>query len=464
MHMENIDDKNGKAVTNTVKISLTDRFILLKIKKNESDIRFIRSLHYARWDSAAFCWVISRTEENIRMLRNYFKERLDDTEIDTEVMKSGGKVSRKKTEDNKLIVVKYHNGRIRLIFRYNKELIKLIKQQAFYTWDQDNSWWTLPHTETILEKLADFCTAAGWYYQYLEDLKNLIRKPRQRPEEIENYRETPDCYTDKLRVLRYSEHTIKTYVDCFKEFINYFSTKEIDHITQEEIMAYLLYLVDERQISTSYQNQAINAIKFYYEKVLKGTRQVYYIERPRKERTLPTVLSEEEVKTLISSFTNLKHKCMVMLAYSAGLRVGEVINLKVKDIDSKRMLINIKGGKGKKDRITLLSKKLLPILREYYNMYKPKEYLFEGQMGGQYSARSVQETLKFHAEKCGFRKHITVHTLRHSFATHLLENGTDQRYIQSLLGHESPKTTNIYTHITTKGFDQLRNPMDNLDL
>ncbi len=455
----NTDDDSSK-----VTLSLTPRFILLKVRKDPKDIQFLRTLRYARWDSAAYCWVISHKPENLQMIRNYFGTRLVEATEVVEIKPAKPKSQVVDAEPNKLLVVKYHNGRIRLIFKYNKDFVKLIKQQAFYTWDKENAWWTLPHTETILEKLTDFCKAAGWEYQYLEDLKHLTRKPRQRPEEIENYREIPDSYADKLRVLRYSEHTIRTYVDCFKEFINYFSTKEIDQITQEEIMAYLLYLVDERQISTSYQNQAINAIKFYYEKVLKGPRRVYYIERPRKERTLPVVLSEEEVKTLISSFTNLKHKCMIMLAYSAGLRVGEVVNLKVKDIDSKRMLINIKGGKGKKDRITLLSNKLLPLLREYYTIYKPKEYLFEGQMGGQYSVRSVQETLKYHANKCGFRKHITVHTLRHSFATHLLENGTDQRYIQSLLGHESPKTTNIYTHITTKGFDQLRNPMDNLDL
>ena len=153
-----------------------------------------------------------------------------------------------------------------------------------------------------------------------------------------------------------------------------------------------------------------------------------------------------------------------MTSYAAGLRVGELLNLKVKDIDSKRMLIRIRQGKGKKDRVTLLSVRLLESLRDYYNQYHPREYLFEGVAGGMYAERSVQNVLKRACQKAGILKHVTMHTLRHSFATHLLEHNTDLRYIQELLGHSNPKTTQIYTHITTKGFDQLRSPLDNLDL
>ena len=229
-------------------------------------------------------------------------------------------------------------------------------------------------------------------------------------------------------------------------------------------MDYLLYLVEQRQISTSYQNQAINAIKFYYEKVMKGPRKVYYIERPRKEKLLPTVLSEEEVVKIIESIHNLKHKCLIMTCYSGGMRISEVLNLRPSDIDSKRMLITIKGAKGKKDRVTILSAKLLALLREYYKMYKPAEYLFSGYSGGKYAERSAQNIIKHACSAAGILKHVTLHTLRHSWATHLLENGTDIRYIQSLLGHSSPKTTQIYTHITTKGLDQITNPLDKMNI
>lgn len=175
-------------------------------------------------------------------------------------------------------------------------------------------------------------------------------------------------------------------------------------------------------------------------------------------------MSEEEIIKLFNHISNLKHKCILMAIYSGGLRLSEVVNLKVSDIDSKRMMVFIKGGKGRKDRYTILSKELLNCLREYYIKEKPKDWLFEGTTGGQYSSRSVQAIMKAAVKRAGIKKHATVHTLRHSFATHMLENGTDLRYIQNLLGHNSSRTTEIYTHITTKGLEQLSSPLDKLFL
>jgi integrase/recombinase XerD len=222
--------------------------------------------------------------------------------------------------------------------------------------------------------------------------------------------------------------------------------------------------VNERNISGSYQNQSINAIKFYYERVIGGQRKIYTIDRPRKEKMLPEVLSEEEMVKILNATQNLKHKAILMTIYSAGLRISELINLRIKDIDSKRMQIRVEQAKGKKDRYTLLGTKTLEVLRKYVAEYKPKVWLFEGVKGEQYSTSSIQANLKIAVDKVGINKRITVHTLRHSFATHLLEAGTDIRYIQSLLGHSSGKTTEIYTHITTKGFDQIKSPLDKLEI
>jgi site-specific recombinase XerD len=264
--------------------------------------------------------------------------------------------------------------------------------------------------------------------------------------------------------MRYSKNTVDVYCSCFEEFLNYFPERNVDEIERTDIERYMRYLVEERCISTSYQNQSINAIKFYYEKVMGGKRNVYYIERPRKEHTIPTVLSEEEVRDVIKSIRNLKHKCLIMLTYSTGMRVGELLNLRPEDIDSDRMQVKIRGGKGKKDRVSILSTKMLEVLREYYKVYRPGPWLFVGQMGGKYSEGSAQAILKAACKHAKIKKNVSMHTLRHSFATHLLENGTDLRYIQELLGHSSPKTTQIYTHITTKGMDQLKNPLDKLDI
>jgi len=267
-------------------------------------------------------------------------------------------------------------------------------------------------------------------------------------------------YTDLLIQKRYSENTIKTYCNYFKDFCIYFNNKPLEIITTSQINSYILDLIKSKNISISQQNQRINAIKFYYEKVLRRDKQYYELYRPKKEHKLPKVLSKNEIKKIFDVTSNLKHKCILMLIYSAGLRRSELLNLKFNDIDSKRMIIHIHEAKGKKDRISLLSDNLLQLLRQYYKEYRPKKYLFEGQYGGQYSASSVGNILKKSAKKAGIRKTVTPHMLRHSFATHLLEQGTDLRYIQELLGHGSSKTTEIYTHVSKKAIDQIKNPMD----
>ena len=230
-------------------------------------------------------------------------------------------------------------------------------------------------------------------------------------------------------------------------------------------MRFLRYLVDERQISTSYQNQSINAIKFYYEQVLGGKRKFYFLDRPRKEKRLPVVLSEPEVVRIFAQVDNLKHKCLLMLIYSAGLRIGEALHLKVADIDSARGQVNIRGAKGNKDRVSLLSASLLPLLREYYQQYRPKKYLFEGMSGGKIlGPQCAGGAQAGGVQQAKIQKKVTLHTLRHSFATHLLENGTDLRYIQTLLGHNSSRTTEIYTHVSTKALRDIRSPLDKLNL
>ncbi|MBE9468142.1 MAG: tyrosine-type recombinase/integrase [Bacteroidetes bacterium] len=276
-------------------------------------------------------------------------------------------------------------------------------------------------------------------------------------------RKCPEEYIDKLQVLRYSENTVRTYVAMFEEFINYYLESDLLSINANDITNYLKYLVG-RKVSKSYQNQAINAIKFYYEIVLSLPNCYYHIDRPRKEQKLPIVLSTVEIQNMFKTITNIKHKAILMTIYSAGLRVSELINLKISDIQSERRLILVRNSKGNKDRVTLLGEKTLIILREYYKTYKPKNYLFEGSKGGKYSRTSIQKILKKAVLKAKIPKRVTIHTLRHSFATHLLEKGVNLRYIQNLLGHASPKTTEIYTRVSTIGISEIKNPIDILDI
>ena len=230
-----------------------------------------------------------------------------------------------------------------------------------------------------------------------------------------------------------------------------------------DIKKYIQEIVKQGK-SLSHQNQTINAIKFYYEQVLDMPQRFYEIQRPRQEQKLPSVLSEEEVLKVISATANLKHKAILVTIYSCGLRLSELLNLKIPDIQSDRHLLLIRDGKGKKDRHTILSATTLSLLRKYYLVFKPKEYLFEGQHGGRYSGKSVQNIIKHSLQSAKIKRHASVHTLRHSFATHLLENGTDLRYIQTLLGHSSPKTTEIYAHVSTKGLRDVVSPIEKLKI
>ncbi|MFN0187850.1 MAG: tyrosine-type recombinase/integrase [Bacteroidia bacterium] len=270
----------------------------------------------------------------------------------------------------------------------------------------------------------------------------------------------PEGYSECLIRMRYSESTRITYENQMRQFMRFIEPTTIDNLTKDMIDKYMVYLVDERKVSISTQNTAINSIKFYLERVNKGDRTFYYVDRPLNDRLLPSVLSEEEMQKLLGASQNIKHRCIMFLLYSAGLRISELLGLKWKDIDEYRMIIYIRAGKGGKDRITLLSKLALDYLKYYLELYKPREWLFESPNGSQYSARSVNQFIHRYCSMAGIKKHVSAHTLRHSFATHLLERGTDLRYIQTLLGHESSRTTERYTHVTKRGFEKLISPLD----
>ncbi|MCO6485381.1 MAG: site-specific integrase [Saprospiraceae bacterium] len=262
------------------------------------------------------------------------------------------------------------------------------------------------------------------------------------------YEEIIGRYLDRLKVSRYSPHTIRSYKLAFTKFLIGISPRHPNDLKKNDIIQYLLERQKKDYISATYQNQIINAIKFWYEKVEELPRKNYELPRPRKADPLPKVISMEEMQSMIRQTTNLKHKCLLMMAYGAGLRSAELLALRPIHVDSKRMIIRIERGKGNKDREVPLPAQLLPILREYYQRYKPEIYLFEGQKTGTpYSSKSLQQVVHQSAMRAGIRKNVTPHMLRHSYATHLLEAGADIRYIQDLLGHKSITTTEIYTHI-----------------
>jgi site-specific recombinase XerD len=256
---------------------------------------------------------------------------------------------------------------------------------------------------------------------------------------------------EKFIYLNYSPRTRDNYLSHIKPFLESLGDKQIIHCNSSDFQS---YLGNYTFTSISQQNQVINAIRFLYKEVLNKKYDKVSFKRPKAEKKLPRVIDGEFIKTQLSKITNLKHKAILSLTYSVGLRVSEITNLKIEDIDSKRMLIHIKNAKGKKDRIVPLSETVLELLRNYYKDYKPKNYLFNGQNSTQYSVGSCQKIYKKYIDK-----NSSIHTLRHSSFTNLLESGTDLRIIQKIAGHSSSKTTEIYTHVSNKILNRVKLPI-----
>lgn len=262
---------------------------------------------------------------------------------------------------------------------------------------------------------------------------------------------------------RYSESTVKTYVGAIIVFLRFIKPKTSAEATNEDMRRFVYQYMIPRKLSFSYQNQAVNAAKLFFKTIRGSVLITEQLERPRREHKLPNVLSKEEVAAILKALQNQKHRTMLSLIYACGLRRGELLNLKPANIDSKRHLLIVRNAKGKKDRVLPISDKVIEMLREYYKNYKPKIWLFEGQTAEeQYSEKSIQSVLKQALVKARISKPVTLHWLRHSYATHLLESGTDLRYIQELLGHKSSKTTEIYTHVSEKSLQKIKSPFDDL--
>ncbi len=274
-----------------------------------------------------------------------------------------------------------------------------------------------------------------------------------------------DLFRQELEVRNYSARTIETYFQLLV-VLSRALNKPLEEIHSEDLKSYLHNRITQEGVSTSTVNQSISAFKLLQTGVLHREWAGFMIKRPRREKRLPTVLSVEEVEALINACSNMKHRALLMLAYSAGLRRNEVAQLRPADIDSARMQVIVRQGKGKKDRHTILSQKVLAILRVYWKMYHPKEYLFETQVkqGRQYASTTLNQIVKSCAERAGIRKPLSFHTLRHSFATHLLESGVNIRYIQQLLGHTNIKTTSVYLHVAQFKVDLVRSPLDSMSI
>ena len=354
-------------------------------------------------------------------------------------------------------------------FPFNRFLYTHFSSLKKCSWDTIEKAWVIDEAVFPLENLLAYFKDKAEFIVQEKSLESVeYKKSHLRPIHFlepldELKKQAIQNFIRYLNSKRYSPNTIKVYSDSMSTFLRYFSMKDITDISNDDLIDFNNNYILKNNFSASFQNQVVNAVKLYFSAIQHKKIDVELIHRPRREKVLPNVLSKEEVKAILNAHVNIKHKMMLSLIYSCGLRCGELLALHPVHIDSKRNIIFLKNAKGKKDRIVPLSPLILKMLREYYKIYKPKTYLFEGQnISLPYDARSLQLILKQALEKTGIRKPVTLHWLRHSYATHLLESGTDLRYIQELLGHSSSKTTEIYTHVSTKSIQQIKSPFDDL--
>lgn len=354
-------------------------------------------------------------------------------------------------------------------FEYNEEVKKMIQNFGDITFSETNKIFYTVYHNKIINELFDYFRSKSWYVDY-SAFKGNSPNPNKVVKYSANFKLPPlDDAKEKelvsfskwLQQKRFSQNTVHTYVEVTGLFLRYIKLKNIESISSRSIEQFNYDFIFKTRKSVSYQNQCISGIKHFLN--FKGLAiDDIDIKRPNKDKKLPNVLSKSEVKAILDATTNLKHRTLLSLVYSAGLRIGEALNIRPDDINAQRGLIHIRSAKGRKDRYTLLSPSLVPLLESYINHYKPNYFLFEGRSGEAYTQVSARQVLKKSMRLAEIKKYATLHTLRHSFATHLLENGTDIRYIQELLGHNSPKTTMIYTHVSSTSLNQIKNPFENL--
>ncbi|MBF0695375.1 MAG: site-specific integrase [Flavobacterium sp.] len=342
----------------------------------------------------------------------------------------------------KLIV---HKGesRIAMQIKSNSDDWNIVRELEDSRWSQSRKCWHLPDTEENRRRFNI----------------QVAPKFKPSPEAIERI----EKFKLWLQSRRYSANTVKTYIEAAVAFFSFYHDRAPSTITNDDIITFNNDFIIARNLSAAYQNQVVNALKLFFLIAEEKYIDPNLIHRPKRIKLLPNVLSKQEVKMILEAPINHKHRMVLTVIYACGLRRSEAINLEFTDLQSDRNLLVIRQSKGNKDRVVPISNKLIDLLREYYKLYRPKKYFFEGlNPGEKMSTGTLQSILRQALLRSGISKPVTLHWLRHSYATHLLESGTDLRYIQELLGHNSSRTTEIYTHVSNHNIQRIKSPFDDL--
>lgn len=459
--------------------------IQLQFDRNYDFINKIKSIHGRRWSQTKKCWHLPYSSESLENLKLKFGEENlvfpDTKQVPLKKLQvqfisyHTGNDTRKKVIGEKIIVELKNKNWIEVYVPSQKKgWIGILKNINGRKWNQQKICWELPNVKQSYKQLKNLIGLSYIkfnfrinknipdYYQPIKSDQLVIRKKVNKGiDHLNNIQKTEiQKLEDQLTLKQFSYSTIKNYRHHLIAIFLYYNQKEPQKINSDDIQKYILHQIRFKKIAESTQNSIINSIKSYWERVLGLPKEIIKIPRPKKTKHLPNVFSQAEVIKLIESPKNLKHRLILLLIYSAGLRLSELINIRVRDISISRRVIFIKDSKGKKDRFVTLAEQILPYLKEYQNQYNPNYWLFEGKSGGQYSKRSVQSIFYKALESSKVFAYGTVHTLRHSYATHCIENGFSTALLKEALGHSSIKTTEKYLHISSHALKTLKSPLD----
>ncbi len=486
--------------------------IFIKCERDHEFERMMRSYPGRLWSQSNRCWYIEDREDNFRDITRYFRGKFRINTVDLhnspghgnsgmEIESTKENISTISSSDEPFGVthsanleknhsyeldkgftsfdpvefsIDYSSGRLIIKFtgRYNKEWIRELRHYGKPVYNKERKEWYLTATRVTVDSLADYFDDIG-----IKVITKRVRKPeglKNRIKEITSgirERESGPEAVAALKLLesylseqRYSKHTVNTYLSQLEYFFKYCQPVLPSEISNEDFKTFMEEHIMILGYSASFQNQVITAIKTYYSLVPECDFNIELIKRPRKSRPLPQVFSKEEVRKILNSTRNLKHRLILWITYSCGLRRSEVVNISLSDLNRERGILHIRGGKGNVDRVVPVSDKVWEKIEEYMDSYHPLVWLFEGQKGGQYTTSSVYHVFKAALSRAGIDREVGIHSLRHSYATHLHETGLDIRYIQELLGHRSSRTTEIYTHVSRRHLVQIKSPIDDLDL
>jgi len=429
--------------------------IKLIFKYNRKLIDEVRKLPGCRWSQAMKCWHIPYRDDYLIFLNSVFEQNIKIINLqegcrDESVSYRGKVVKLSINEQEGIIYIS--------IPYYVKEWIWQIRKLSGAWWHAGARIWSVYNSMNNLSLLQRYFSAEGCKLEinkshFTVRQKQKLKKPAPRDM-------LPKEYVVQLKLENKSERTVEVYTGFIAQFLNDFRGIDIRNLTSDRIRDYILDHRQRMAYSESYQNQMVSAIKSFYRHVYKRSFDDGILPRPKSSHYLPKILPREYIQSMMDVCRNEKHKIILLMLYGFGLRVGELINLKISDFDFNRRQLIIIKGKGRKDRVLPIPNVLIPVIRKYIKSYLPGEYFITGQYGENYSASSIQNVVKNLAKRAGIKLRVTPHMLRHCYGTHMLERGTDLRYIQKLMGHKSSRTTEIYTHVSMHKLNELTNPLD----